>query len=457
VAGAEQTDPLVISRLAKGRNVIHLDPVMSSNAHEPAAASPVFDEFESNVRSYSRLFPTTFSRAKGSLLYDVTGRSYIDFLAGAGALNFGHNHETIKSALIDYVAQDGLAHGLDLQTRAKATFLDALVSQVLLPRGLNYRVQFTGPTGTDAVEAALKVARRATERTGIFAFMGGYHGNSLGSLAATASRVQRRAAGVGLGSVTFVPFPGTAPAVIDTIAYLRSLLEDSHSGIEVPAGIIVETVQGEGGVNVAPIPWLQELRAVCDDYGIVLIVDEIQTGVGRTGPFFSFEAAGIVPDLVVVSKSISGFGQPMALTLIRPSLDVWQPGEHTGTFRGNQLAFVTGAVAISLFEKEAIEPLTERNAEHVRARLVDEMRTIDSRLDVRGRGMIWGVDTSAVDATGSLSRLISRRSFADGLVIECAGRNDSVLKLLPPLTIERDELDGGLSILAGAARAALRS
>jgi diaminobutyrate-2-oxoglutarate transaminase len=437
--------------------VTRLDPVMSGSGCLPATPTSVFDEFESNVRSYSRSFPTTFSRAKGSLLYDVAGRSYIDFLAGAGALNFGHNNEAIKAALIDYVAHDGLAHGLDLQTSAKATFLDVLVGHVLQPRGLNYRVQFTAPTGADAIEAALKVARRATGRTGIFAFMGGYHGNSLGSLAVTAGRAQRRAAGVDLGYVTFVPFPGTAPAVVDTIAYLRGILDDGHSGVDVPAGIIVETVQAEGGVNLAPILWLQELRAVCDDYGIVLIVDEIQTGVGRTGPFFSFEAAGIVPDLVVVSKSISGFGQPMALTLIRPALDVWQPGEHTGTFRGNQLAFVTGAAAILLFEKEAIERRTERNAEHLRDHLVGEMRSIEPRLHVRGRGMIWGIDTSAIDATGSLSRLISRRSFGDGLIIECVGRNDSVLKLLPPLTIERHELDGGLSILAGATRAALRS
>jgi diaminobutyrate-2-oxoglutarate transaminase len=429
---------------------------MSGTVCLAATETSVFDDFESKVRSYSRSFPTTFSRAKGSLLYDLDGRCYIDFLAGAGALNFGHNNETIKAALIDYVAHDGVAHALDLQTRAKAIFLDVLVSQVLRPRGLDYRVQFTAPTGTDAIEAALKVARRATGRSGIFAFTGGHHGNSLGSLAVTARRTHRGAAGVDLGNVTFVPFPGTVPAVVDTIAYLRSLLDDDHSGVEVPAGIIVETVQAEGGVNLAPMPWLQELRVVCDDYGIVLIVDEIQTGVGRTGPFFSFEAAGIVPDLVVVSKSISGFGQPMALTLIRPSLDVWQPGEHTGTFRGNQLAFVTGAAAISLFETNAIERLTERNAEHVRAHLVGEMGSIDSRLRVRGRGMIWGVDTSAVDATGSLSRLISRQSFVDGLVIECVGRNESVLKVLPPLTIARHELETGLSILAGATRAALR-
>jgi diaminobutyrate-2-oxoglutarate transaminase len=417
----------------------------------------VFDQFESNVRSYSRSFPATFSRAKGAILYDVAGRPYVDFLAGAGALNFGHNNETIKQALLEYLADDGLAHGLDLHTRAKAAFLDSLVSQVLRPRGLDYKIQFTAPTGTNAVEAALKVARRATGRTGIFAFMGGYHGHSLGSLAATANRAHRRAAGVDLGNVTFLPFPGTARGVLDTIAYLRGLLADGHSGVEVPGGLVVETVQAEGGVNPAPVPWLQELRSVCDDYGIVLVLDEIQTGVGRTGPFFSFESAGIVPDVVVLSKSISGFGLPMALALIRPSLDVWQPGEHTGTFRGNQLAFVTAAAAISLFEKEGIEELTEQNAAHVQAELEATTRSIDHRLSVRGRGMIWGVDTSEIDPSGGFSSRVSRRSFAGGLVIECVGRNDCVLKVLPPLTIERSELDEGLSILAGAMRVELGS
>ena len=428
-------------------------PATPSDIDETAS---IFDERESNVRSYCRSFPAVFTHAHGSVIYDEEGRRYVDFLAGAGALNFGHNHDAIKSALIDYISEDGLAHGLDLHTSAKAEFLTAFVNQVLLPRGLDYKVQFTGPTGTNAVEAALKIARKATGRTGIFAFMGGYHGDSLGSLAATANRDHRRSAGVELSNVTFVPFPAGAMAEIDTLAYLRSVLMDTHSGIDLPAGIIVETVQAEGGVNVASPEWLKELRSICDDYGIVLIVDEVQTGVGRTGPYFSFERAGIIPDVVVVSKSISGSGQPMALTLLRPELDLWSPGEHTGTFRGNQLAFVTGRVALDLFKTESIEARTTANAAVIETVLNDEMIPLDSRLEIRGIGMIWGVDTAAIDPTGGLARRISQRCFAEGLIIERVGRNDTVLKILPPLTISREELLEGLSTLVEATRATLR-
>jgi diaminobutyrate-2-oxoglutarate transaminase len=430
-----------------------IPPALQSDIDETAS---IFDERESNVRSYCRSFPAVFTRAKGSVIYDEQGRRYVDFLAGAGALNFGHNHDAIKDALIAYISNDGLAHGLDLHTTAKADFLDAFVHQVLLPRGLDYKVQFTGPTGTNAVEAALKIARKATGRTEIFAFMGGYHGDSLGSLAATANRDHRRSAGVELGNVTFIPFPAGAMAEIDTLAYLRGILMDSHSGVDLPAGIIVETVQAEGGVNIASIEWLQELRSICDDYGIVMIVDEVQTGVGRTGPYFSFERAGIIPDVVAVSKSISGSGQPMALTLLRPELDLWAPGEHTGTFRGNQLAFVTGRVAIDLFETEAIEACTDANASLIESQLHDEMIQLDARLEIRGIGMIWGVDTAAIDPTGGLARLISQLCFDDGLIIERVGRNDTVLKILPPLTITREELVEGLEILVAATRAALR-
>ena len=417
----------------------------------------IFDERESNVRSYCRSFPALFSRAVGSVIYDTDDRPYLDFLAGAGALNFGHNHPATKAALIEYVAGDGISHGLDLHTDAKAAFLDAFVNRILLPRGLDYKVQFTGPTGTNAVEAALKIARKATGRTEIFAFMGGYHGDSLGSLAATANRDHRRSAGVELGDVTFLPFPAGAMADIDTLAYLRGVLMDTHSGIDLPAGIIVETVQAEGGVNIASTEWLQELRSICDDYSIVLIVDEVQTGVGRCGTYFSFERAGIVPDVVVVSKSISGSGQPMALTLLRPELDLWTPGEHTGTFRGNQLAFVTGRVAIDLYDEEQIEIRTKANGELVERYLHAQIASLDPQIEIRGLGMLWGVDTAAIDPTGGLAKLISQRCFADGLIIERVGRNDTVLKILPPLTITTDELLEGLAILVAATKAALRS
>jgi diaminobutyrate-2-oxoglutarate transaminase len=414
----------------------------------------IFEERESSVRSYCRSFPTTFSLAKGAHLTDVAGRDYIDFLAGAGALNFGHNHDTIKSAIIEYLMTDGLSHGLDLHTVAKQRFLESFDHLVLQPRGLDYRVQFTGPTGTNSVEAALKIARKVTGRTGIFSFMGGYHGDSLGSLSATANRSHREAAGVPLHDVTFLPFPAGVMGEIDTLTYLRSILLDTHSGIELPAGIIVETTQAEGGVNVAPTEWLRDLAAICHDYGILLIIDEIQTGVGRTGPFFSFERAGIVPDIVTVSKSISGYGLPMSLTLLKPEHDFWQPGDHTGTFRGNQLAFIAATVALELFTSERI---TEQVATHATTieRALNGLNLIDERIGVRGLGMLWGADTAAIDPTGAVAMEISQRCFADGLIIERVGRNDTVLKVLPPLNIDELSLVEGLSILHNATRACL--
>lgn len=421
----------------------------------PSTDGSVFDRLESNVRSYCRSFPATFHRAKGSIVEDADGRRFLDFFAGAGALSYGHNHDALKAALVDYVTADGLTHGLDLHTTAKAAFLQELEKRVLAPRGLDHRVQFTGPTGTNAVEAALKVARKATGRTGVFAFMGGYHGHSLGSLAATANREHRAAAGVPLGDTTFLPFPFGPMASIDTIAYLEAILADTHSGIDLPAAVILETVQAEGGIVVADAQWLRSLRDVCTRHGIVLIVDDIQVGCGRTGPFFSFESAGIVPDIVTLSKSISGYGLPMSLVLIRPDLDVWNPAEHTGTFRGNQLAFVTAAAALRVFDEERLEERTIANGRFVRERIASDVLPLDPRIELRGTGMIWGIDLAGIDPSGALCRSVSRQCYEDGLIIERVGRNDTVLKVIPPLTIERELLDDGLCRIAGATKRCL--
>lgn len=432
-----------------------LDEAAAPKIEHPAGpASDIFTERESSVRSYCRSFPATFQRAKGSVLFDAGGQPYIDFLAGAGALNLGHNHDVVKAAIVDYLMADGLTHGLDLHTVAKRHFLETFERLVLEPRGWNYKVQFTGPTGTNAVEAALKIARRATGRTEIFAFMGGYHGDSLGSLSATANRSHREAAGVPLHDVTFLPYPSGFMGEADTLTYLRSILVDSHSGVALPAGIIVETVQAEGGINVAPVSWLKELRTLCDDHGIVLIVDEIQTGCGRTGPFFSFERAGIVPDVVTVSKAISGYGLPMSLTLLKPELDLWQPGEHTGTFRGHQLAFVAAARALEVYFDEAIPVLVERHAKTIQKRL-SSLAKSDERIEVRGLGMIWGIDTAAIDPKGECAKDISTTAFREGLIVERVGRNDTVLKVLPPLNIDAATLGRGLDILVTATRSCL--
>ncbi len=415
----------------------------------------IYDRRESAVRSYCRSFPVVFTTAEGSYLVDGHENRYLDFFAGAGALNYGHSNPRMKQALLDYIQADGLIHGLDLHTAAKSAFLHTLETLVLAPRQLDYRVQFTGPTGANAVEAALKVARNATGRSTVYSFMGGYHGHSLGGLAATANREHRAAAGVSLHDVVFLPFPFGQMEHIDTIAYLRALLTDTHSGAEVPAAIIVETIQAEGGICIAPDQWLRDLRAVCDEFAIVLIIDDIQTGCGRTGTFFSFERAGIVPDIVTLSKSLSGYGLPMSAVLLRPELDVWKPAEHTGTFRGNQLAFVTATEAIKLFHDEQFETRTAALGQQAERGLTEMVCALDDRIDIRGIGLMWGIDLSRIDPTGAFAKAVSQQCFADHLIIERVGRNDTVLKMLPPLTISPEDLDDGIMRIAGAVKRCL--
>lgn len=274
-------------------------------------------ENESEVRYYCRCFPVVFSKAKMAKIYDTDGKEYIDFLAGAGAINYGHNNEFIINPIMDYIKSGGILNALDMYTEAKINFVNKFTEKILMPRGLDYKLMFCGPTGTNAVEAALKLARKVKKRQNIFSFMGGFHGMSLGSLAVTSNKFPRNAAGVPLDNVTFMPFPYKFNKSFDTIDYIYNVLNDNHSGISKPAAIILETVQAEGGVIVADCEWLRRLRKLCDDQDILLICDEIQVGCGRTGTFFSFERAGIVPDLVTVAKSISGTGLPMSLLLIK--------------------------------------------------------------------------------------------------------------------------------------------
>lgn len=418
-----------------------------------AIDSTIFDTTESNVRSYCRAFPAVFTRAKGSRMWSEDGRSFLDFFAGAGALNYGHNPDPIKRRILDYLADDGVAHALDMHTAAKRELLEALTGLLLHPRGLDFKVQFTGPTGTNAVEAALKVARKATGRTGVFAFTGGYHGMSLGALAATSNRANRAGAGVPLGDVTFLPFPGFVPG-LDTLSYLRAVLDDTHSGVDLPAAIVVEPVQAEGGIHVAETAWLAGLREICDAYGIVLVFDEIQVGCGRTGPFLAFESAGVVPDVVTLSKSLSGYGLPMSIVLLRPELDVWEPAEHTGTFRGNQLAFVAAAAALQLFHELDLPSRTAANAKLLGDFLATEVASLDERIAVRGAGMIWGVEVGGAGGD-AVAAATGRRCFEQGLIVERAGRSDTVLKLLPPLTTERDDLERGCEILRSSLAEAL--
>jgi diaminobutyrate-2-oxoglutarate transaminase len=416
----------------------------------------VFEERESNVRIYCRNFPAVFHRAKGSILYSESGIEYIDFLAGAGALNYGHNNDYIKQQVIAYLNSDAIIHGLDLYTVAKREFLEKFSKFVLAPKRLNYRVQFCGPTGTNAVEAALKLARKVKKRAGIFSFMGAYHGMTLGSLSITGNTSIRSGANGTLNHVTFMPYPFGFKETFDTIEFIETVLNDPHSGIEKPAAIILETVQAEGGVIVAPIEWLKALRALCDRHDILLVCDEIQVGCGRTGSFFSFERANIIPDLVILSKSISGYGFPMSLLLIKPEFDIWKSGEHSGTFRGNQLAFIGAKAAIEYREMTNLEQEVKAKEFFLKTFLAEAIAPLNSNIEIRGIGMIWGIDLTNV-GNADFVEAIASRCFELGLIVERVGRNDRVIKLLPPLTIEMATLQKGCSILEQAFHDCLNS
>jgi diaminobutyrate-2-oxoglutarate transaminase len=409
----------------------------------------IFEKHESNVRSYCRSFPDIFHRAKGSIVYAESGQEYIDFFAGAGALNYGHNHDYIKQKVISYLDADGIAHGLDMYTSAKEKFLAKFHEVILSTKHLDYRVQFCGPTGTNAVEAALKLARKVKKRPGIFSFMGAYHGMTLGSLSITANTAIRAGAIGTLNSVTFMPYPYGFMESFDTIKYIESVLNDVSSGIEKPAAIIFETVQAEGGVIVAPIEWVQRLRKLCDEHDILLICDDIQVGCGRTGSFFSFERASIVPDIVILSKSISGYGFPMSLLLMKPELDIWEPGEHNGTFRGNQLAFVGATAALEYRENSSLEQDVKTKELFLKNFLSQQISPINENIAIRGIGMIWGIDLANFGGR-NLSKNITMCCFEKGLIVESAGRNDTVIKLLPPLTIDMPTLKKGCSIIETA-------
>lgn len=408
----------------------------------------IFEEMESAVASYCRSFPATFVRACGAELWDDKGKRYLDFLAGAGALNYGHNNPVLKTALVDYIASDAPCMSLDLHTEAKADFLQTFRDVILTPRQMQYRLQFTGPTGTNAVEAAMKLARKITGRQTIASFTNGFHGMSLGALGATGNGYHRSGAGVGFTGTALLPYDGYLGQNVDTLDYFEALLNDPSSGLDLPAAVILECLQGEGGLNAARPAWLRRLSDLCKAHGIILIVDDIQAGCGRTGDFFSFEAAGIRPDIVTLSKSLSGYGLPLSVVMIAEGLDHWQPGQHNGTFRGNNTAFVTGRVTLDHYWQ------TDEFSRRIRAlasRVRDHLSHIagDYPLDVsglRGRGMMQGIVCSDPDHAA----LVTGLAYDAGLIIERAGPRDEVIKVFAPLTISDAQLDEGLDILRHA-------
>lgn len=411
----------------------------------------VFERYESEVRSYCRGWPTVFTTARGSRICDEQGRWYLDFFAGAGTLNYGHNHPRLKEKLLEYLADDSVVHGLDMHTAAKRAFITSFEEDVLAARGLDYKLQFPGPTGANAVEAAMKLARKYTGRETIVSFTNAFHGMTLGALAVTGNSMKRSGAGVPLGHSVAMPYDSYLDGRTPDFLLFDSMLTDSGSGLDTPAAVIVETVQGEGGINVASTEWLQGLADLCRRHEILLIVDDVQMGCGRTGPFFSFETAGLVPDIVCMSKSLSGYGLPFALTLLRPELDVWEPGEHNGTFRGHNPAFVTGTAALDFWSGEGMEKTTLARGDQIERALGDiAIEHADAEPAVRGRGMAWGL---AFADTG-LAGKVCAAAFERGLLVETSGPNSEVVKLLPPLTTAEPELAEGLDTLAQAVRAA---
>jgi len=403
----------------------------------------IFEELESRVRGYIRSFPAIFDTARGSHLYDEHGKEFIDFFAGAGTLNYGHNDPAITQALIDYLQRDGIVHSLDKATVAKQQFMQKFRDTILMPRNLDYKMQFTGPTGTNAVETALKLARMVKRRSNVIAFTNAYHGLTMGSLAVTGNSFYRdESYGVRHNS-DFMPYDGYLGPEVNTIDYLRRFLDDQSSGVDIPAAVIVETVQGEGGIHVASDIWLRDLEKLCREFGILLIVDDIQMGNGRTGTFFSFERAGIQPDMVTLSKAIGG-GLPMALLLMRRELDQWQPGEHSGTFRGNNLAFVAATKALEYWDNDGLASEVRRKG----AIMEEELNRLADKYDdvitaVRGVGMVWGLES----LTPGLPTDVARSAFDKGVVIELSGADDHVVKFLPALTIDEETLREGLAII----------
>jgi diaminobutyrate-2-oxoglutarate transaminase len=404
----------------------------------------VFESLESEVRSYCRGWPAVFDKASGSRLYDEEGNAFLDFFAGAGTLNYGHNHPELKARLIDYLAGDNVVHSLDMYTVAKRRFLETFQEVILAPRGLDYRIQFPGPAGAASVEAALKLARKYTGRETIVSFTNAFHGMSLGALAVTGNSMKRSGAGIPLNHTVPMPFDNYLDGRTPDFLLFERLLEDSGSGLDIPAAVIVETVQGEGGLNTATPEWLGGLAELCRRHEILLIVDDVQMGCGRTGPFFSFEQAGIVPDIVCLSKSLSGYGLPFAVTLLKPELDVWEPGEHNGTFRGPNPAFVTATAAMDFWTGEGMEKETLTKGEQVEEALTRIAATYPEAISgVRGRGLAQGLAFTDPETAPA----VCAQAFERRLLMETSGPEGEVVKLLPPLTTTADELAEGLGII----------
>lgn len=416
---------------------------------QTSADLSVYTRRESEARSYCRSFPVSFVKAQGSELTDSEGKTYIDFLAGCSTLNYGHNDPDMKQALIEHITEDGIAHGLDMHSGAKAAFLRAFEDIILTPRNMDYKVMMTGPTGTNAVEAAMKLARKVTGRKNIVAFTNGFHGMTMGALSCTGNSGKRQGAGSGpLCGTTHMPYEHAFGPDMDSLRIIREMLGNSSSGMDAPAAFIIEPVQGEGGLNAASTEFMQGVAKLAKEHGAMLIVDDIQAGCGRTGTFFSFEEMGIEPDFIPMAKSFSGMGLPFAALLIKPEHDIWKPAEHNGTFRGNTHAFVTARVALEKFwTNDTFQKSIRAKAEVLEVALKRIVELVPGAR-LKGRGMMRGVDVGS----GDLAEKICARAFEKGLIIETSGADDEVVKVLAPLTTPDEMFQKGLDILVDAVK-----
>ncbi|ELP9499159.1 pyridoxal phosphate-dependent class III aminotransferase [Vibrio alginolyticus] len=429
-------------------------------------------EHESEVRSYPRRLPIAIKQAFGCLVEDTRGQIFLDCLAGAGTLALGYNHPEINQALKEQLDSGLPYQTLDIATSAKTTFIQSVKS--FLPQELseNSVIQFCGPSGADAVEAAIKLAKQTTGRNTMFAFRGAYHGmtnGTMGMMGNLGTKVRRTGL---MSDVHFMPFPynlrcpfglGGDEGAKASIRYIDRLLNDDESGIMKPAAIIVEPVQGEGGVVPAPAFWLRELRRICDEHGILLIFDEIQCGVGKTGYNFAFEESGIVPDILCLSKAIGG-GLPMSLLVINKQHDTWKPGEHTGTFRGNQLAMVSGAKALEIIQRDNLVEHANIAGQYLRYGLESIQKRVNCIAEVRGKGLMLGVEIKNPDgelnkfgepqADSELTLSIQRAALERGLIVEKGGREGAVIRFLPPLIISFEQIDFALRVFEDAILAA---
>lgn len=385
------------------------------------------NNLESEVRIYSRMHPIKITMAKGSTIFDQKGKRFLDFFCGAGSLNYGHNNDIMKKALIDYIHQDGIVNSLDQLTESKEKFMDSFDKVILQPRHLNYKFQFTGPTGTNAVEAAIKLARKYTQRDKVIYFEDSFHGMTYGSMSIS-GRSNRYLREEYKTNVVEMPYDDNENSIQLIEEYLNNCSLEN-----IPAAIIIETIQAEGGVKVARKEWLEKITELAKKNNVLLIIDEIQTGCGRTGTFFSFEIADIQPDIICLSKSLSGYGLPFSINLLNPKIDCWAPGEHTGTFRGNNLAFVTGTVAMNWWKNDDFT-----NEINDKSNIIDDF--FSSRdIKLRGRGLIKAIEIK--DKTKNVQ--FQKEIFKKGVLVDTCGEHNFI-KIMPPLTISYDELQDGL-------------